>query len=694
MRAIVVGFAVALAVMAAGCFPDPPQKDGDDASDTGGGLDTSIAGDTEPQGDADATAPEDTADTALADAADAEDTATDTLVADTTDTADAVDGDTTPPECTSPAECQHLAGTCVKVLCLAGSCAAQPDTGNACDDGQACTKGDTCQGFSCVGAAYACDDGVSCTDDVCTGDGGCSYPAREGFCHIGGACVVAGKVKVDDPCRVCVAGDAWSPNDGASCEDGDPVCTLGDTCEGTECVGGAPPDDSAGDWAMNVVESSEPAQAGVRAVHAIGASSWLFVAQASGGGSVALQGDSIPLRDRSVVAVTRPTVGAEQLAGLWTGFQAANLEASASRGGYVLAVRLSGPGTVTLGGEPVSLESEPSNTTYLAGWSVLGGLAFHHKVEHEVDALSVSTDAGFVAVETVGPIVQLPSLGYDHTGVSSESNTVVIKYSSLGLSQWLVRVSTHDYRPLSATTCTSSADTVVVASFRGAAEIETPSGHASITTSPGAVGVAVLRIDPDGAIVSSSVPFTYGGEPATSLDLPSVACDADGIVLAFRNRSPDSSSVLQLGRSSLVRVAWSGVPDWILSTSAQSLALTTFGSELIVSGSTIVGASEPPTIDLKEEDGTTIAVGDSGEAVALFTLSQGGGLQWFASYPAQRGPGIVSIAARGEATAVGGVFVGAAAVAHPDGRMPLTGNAAINAFGALLNTRGELGCTH
>lgn len=251
-----VGLA-AITLTLTGCFPAVDKGDVSESDVDTSGPDTSEAGDTGPQADT---------------------SAVDTVTVDTatpdTQAPDAAVTDTVAPECDGPEDCGHLAGTCTKVVCLGGTCAAQPDSGGSCDDGDACTRDDVCAGFTCAGTAYACDDGEACTDDVCDGAGGCDYPVKADGCWIAGACYAIGDTKPGDSCRVCAGGESWSENDGATCSDGDDVCTLGDTCDGTQCIGGPPPDDSVGDWARSPLRATGLDASDVTAVATSG--SYLF----------------------------------------------------------------------------------------------------------------------------------------------------------------------------------------------------------------------------------------------------------------------------------------------------------------------------------------------------------------------------------------------------------------------------------
>lgn len=112
--------------------------------------------------------------------------------------------------------------------------------GTSCNDGQGCTKDDKCNAGSCGGTAYTCNDNLACTSDSCNGAGGCTFTATTG-CAIGGQCIAADAFNPQNPCEQClpaVSTTAWSPNSGASCNDGQ-SCTHTDKCVAGTCVGTA-----------------------------------------------------------------------------------------------------------------------------------------------------------------------------------------------------------------------------------------------------------------------------------------------------------------------------------------------------------------------------------------------------------------------------------------------------------------------
>ncbi len=107
-----------------------------------------------------------------------------------------------------------------------------PLTGTACNDGQDCTFGDTCQSGSCGGTAHPCDDGLDCTDNVCDGNGGCSYPISTYSCLIDGICRADGEPHPTTACTVCaprISQDTWTQQNTSDPE----VCNgADDNCDG------------------------------------------------------------------------------------------------------------------------------------------------------------------------------------------------------------------------------------------------------------------------------------------------------------------------------------------------------------------------------------------------------------------------------------------------------------------------------
>jgi hypothetical protein len=163
-------------------------------------------------------------------------------------------------------------------VCLVASSrsAWSANHGARCDDGLFCTDGDVCTGTQCGGSARDCSDEVACNgvescdeaSDSCT-RGATSCAAGEvcdqihdlclttcSGCVVGGVCFADGSRNPLDQCQICDAARSrtdFSPNDGASCDDG-LFCTRNDTCDAGVCAGSA--GDFCGDGvACNGVET-------------------------------------------------------------------------------------------------------------------------------------------------------------------------------------------------------------------------------------------------------------------------------------------------------------------------------------------------------------------------------------------------------------------------------------------------------
>ncbi|HOX44354.1 MAG TPA: C1 family peptidase [Myxococcota bacterium] len=122
-----------------------------------------------------------------------------------------------------------------------------PLDGNLCDDGQACDGVDVCSAGDCQPTQLPaeCRDDSECTRDGCQDlpDGGyaCVQVILPDLCLIDGACLKVGAIDPQNPCQACdpdVGPAAWSPLEGAWCDDGDP-CSTDDTCVAGACLGTA-----------------------------------------------------------------------------------------------------------------------------------------------------------------------------------------------------------------------------------------------------------------------------------------------------------------------------------------------------------------------------------------------------------------------------------------------------------------------
>ncbi|MBI3786317.1 MAG: PD40 domain-containing protein [Deltaproteobacteria bacterium] len=161
----------------------------------------------------------------------------------------------TPKSCSTADAC-HDAGTCDAAT---GLCPNPRPDGTACSDGNLCTYGDQCSGSVCTGTMKNCSTADACHDaGVCDpSSGSCPNPRPDGtacsdnnLCTTGDQClgsICLGSAKncgVADACHdagSCNPVTGLCPNprpDGSACSDGS-LCTVGDLCLGSVCSGNA-----------------------------------------------------------------------------------------------------------------------------------------------------------------------------------------------------------------------------------------------------------------------------------------------------------------------------------------------------------------------------------------------------------------------------------------------------------------------
>ncbi len=257
--------ALCAAIQLAGCSGGSTSAVGS-AGTTGGGNDTTVAGNDLGSQDSTAAGEDavggdtspgaDAADTAAPDTAEADTAKPDTAVSDTAQP-DVESADVAQPDVADPVDIISVddavapdatpADTAVPDTAAPDTAApdtAAPDT--AAPDTAAPDVGVTCGGVSC-------DDGNPCTVDGCTG-GQCSWSTQAGLlCDDGNACTqgdacqglkcVGGATKPDCDDKNACTTDACDSKAGcvhtsitATCDDGNP-CTSGDACKDGTCAG-------------------------------------------------------------------------------------------------------------------------------------------------------------------------------------------------------------------------------------------------------------------------------------------------------------------------------------------------------------------------------------------------------------------------------------------------------------------------
>ncbi len=157
----------------------------------------------------------------------------------------------------SVVKCSTLYDTpCRKALCQADSGICLPTDlpdFSPCNDGNPCTTGDHCFAGECAFAEpISCDDGNLCTSDSCDPKKGCQWDAvslpcnDSNLCTLGDTCQGGNCIGIPVFCEdanPCTTG-VCDPNSGkcsfvpvpSSCNDGNP-CTTKDQCTGGICSG-------------------------------------------------------------------------------------------------------------------------------------------------------------------------------------------------------------------------------------------------------------------------------------------------------------------------------------------------------------------------------------------------------------------------------------------------------------------------
>jgi subtilisin family serine protease len=150
----------------------------------------------------------------------------------------------------------HSGTSCEEPACAKCVCTADPYCCGTSWDGVCASRADT---GSCSGVCtcYDCSDGNECTADICASPTGCQNVAGSSNCCTAKttagcsepACVecvcdadpYCCNYMWDNACVTRAKGECAGPCSCGDCSDGD-VCTVGDECAGSTCVGTGPAD--------------------------------------------------------------------------------------------------------------------------------------------------------------------------------------------------------------------------------------------------------------------------------------------------------------------------------------------------------------------------------------------------------------------------------------------------------------------
>lgn len=589
---------------------------------------------------------------------------------------------------------------------VAETVGCQGASGLACDDGDPCTRDDRCGSGGCEGIPYVCDDGLSCTEDRCDGVGGCSYPVAGGACLIGGACFAAGAVKADDPCRVCAGGQAWSPNDGGVCEDGDTVCTLDDRCEGLVCVGGPRPSDAATDWALRPLTPRPPSSAIVWGVGRAAIRDALIVVAAQGAteytdntGEVSLVGDS--------VAVLRRTQEGELVSPLvYDGFEKAEVAAFAQpdlvTNRYALAVELEGEGTVSKYGVPETLDAAEGHTELAVGESQ-GQVVIRSVWPHEVHAVALNSNVDMLVAGDYFGDLRFDELGGSVSTLTSAS--YVVEVGSSGEAAWAVTFKGQQGVTGRPKVCPSgSGGAVLSTTFEQSLSVESTGRGPLEVTGDAQATPAFLWVEQSGSVVEVSTPFRWSTMPSLGAGIGPglVSCDPNGATLSIRGRLdsslPDGGRYDVRGADegvTLVRLRRDGTIDWYVTFEEAILGpneatVVPLGTEYVAvwsKGNTVAGAivdSAGARIDLSVDAlaGVTYLT-SRGEARLNHVLAKETGV-----------PVIVAAAALTNGTLLlgGGILYADAQISGVDGDLTIEATADVTPLMVGIGTNRGLYC--
>ncbi len=582
--------------------------------------------------------------------------------------------------------------------------------GSPCDDANPCTRDDQCTSRGCEGIPFACDDGLTCTEDRCDGLGGCTYPLSDGTCLIGGTCFAAGDVKADDACRICAGGQAWSPNDGGPCEDGDTTCTLDDTCDGLTCAGGPRPSDAATDWAMRPLVTTTPSTTQALAVGRATLDPVFLVTARGPAQMPAVGGDRLLLGD-SVALIRRSSSGNTPLMVL-DGFDRARVSAHApnfTHNIFALAVDYEGAGDLTaLDGSTQELTGPA--TSIIQFDTMSGTIAHRREWDYPVESMALRlTDGLIVAFEFTGTFTlqDRQDVAFENLNDPTRSlhDLALVSMSRSAATSWAVHLGTLDFFGRAHVCRTASNGAVVTAAFTDEVLIRHGSATSTVEASGSFATYLVAWVDADGRVTSATAPFEFTSDP-----------EADGTILGgpFILSCSDTDALISINgalAASPTSMPYALVPAAASGSSAMLLRLSSAGA---LTQRIAFTASQPTAAFQSAADLLIAWVGGEGSSITdsagatttlsdevnfapsgLLKLSAQGELEWTHSLTRQSVAvvnGLIEIPQRGIVATGTSLFVDTTLIGA-DGEFSLPIGSDSSGFAVGLNTRGGLVCS-
>jgi len=464
-------------------------------------------------------------------------------------------------------------------------------------------------------------------------------------------------------------------------------------------VGGPPPDDSEGDWVMNVVHSVSPQSAFVRSINPAGLGHWVFFADVNGGGLVPATAGDVTVVGNQLIALRRaPAATFVQLR--TSDFAQARFVASDHWNGYLgLVFSIEGVGMAELAPdashELSSLDGH--SVVVLIGqdaslrWVNQPGL-------HALASVALLDDGGVTVTGSTESEVLVDDVVHWQVPDSNLSDAYMVRYDPAGRPSWVGIVATPDYRTGDAKVARAMlGEAVMTFPFRGTATVSFPEGAIAIEASSPNTTYGVLRVSQAGEVVASLVPLRPDFDPAPgnlSARAPAAYLTDDGVILSVDARitRQGAEGVISAPGFSFARVTWQGELQW-----ARSSEATLFGEVGPDGVVAIAWSGDHAPFRLFDEGDHELYVAASAASVfSLFGLDIDGRLEWAVEYPPASPALPVAVRASDDGRVlVGGAFTGTDSRVHPTSpALQLSGAGDLNAWAGLFNSANGLSCTN